>query len=183
MLISKWVRPFYTLLVVTVLLFLPAATRPAAADNGAHVYDLRATVLVANFTMHPPNPCFESIQLNGSFEIQAHIVMPPGPLSEPASEFVANLHLNAESITGTGLTSGAMYLGGQGSTAVSRFETPPTSFQFVSTFALHLSTPKLHPPGPCHVPLTFYTTIAQTDSGPQLFASLSSPTDVITGPN
>ncbi len=51
MLISKWGRPVSTLLVVAVLLFLPAAARPAAADNGAHVYDLRATVSVANFTM------------------------------------------------------------------------------------------------------------------------------------
>jgi hypothetical protein len=182
MLISKWGRPVSTLLVVAVLLFLPAA-RPAAADNGAHVYDLHATVSVANFTMHPPNPCFESIQLNGSFEIQAHIVYPPGPPGEPAPGFVANLHLNAEGITGTGLTTGTMYLGGQGSTVVSRFETPPTSFQFDSAFELRPSSPNLHPPNPCHVPLTFYTTIAQTDSGPQLFASLSSPTDVITLPN
>ncbi len=183
MLISKWGRPLSTLLVVAVLLFLPATARPAAADNGAHVYDLRATVSVANFTVHPPGPCFESIQLNGSFEIQAHIVYPPGLPTAPAPGFVATLHLNAESITGTGLTSGATYLGGQGSTVVSRFETLTTSFQFDSTFELHPSTPKLHPPGPCHVPLTFYTTIAQTDSGPQLFASLSSPTDVITLPN
>src|SRR5260370_2451716 len=162
MLISKWGCPLSTLLVVAVLLFLPAAARPAAADNGAHVYDLRATVSVANFTMHPPNPCFESIQLNGSFEIQAHIVLPPGPPTEPASGFVANLHLNAEGITGTGLTSGAMYLGGQGSTVVSRLETPPTSFQFASTFELRPSPPNLHPPSPCHSPLTFYPNRAQT---------------------
>src|SRR5258708_35080441 len=184
MLISKWGRPVSTLLVVAVLLFRPAAARPAAADNGARVYDLRATVSVANFTMHPPGPCFESIQLNGSFEIQAHIVIPPGPPSEPASGFVANLHLDAEGITGTGLTTGTLYLGGQGSTVVSSSETPPTSFQFDSSVELHPSTPNLVPPGPpCHVPLTFYTTIAQTDSGPQLFASLSSPTDAITLPN
>src|SRR5438128_2695522 len=118
MLLSKWVRPFYTLLAVAVLLFLPAAARPAAAGNGAQVYDLRATVSIANFTMHPPGPCIESIQLNGSFEIQAHIVIPPGPPGEPMSGFVAKLHLNAEGITGIGLTSGATYLGGQGSTDV-----------------------------------------------------------------
>src|SRR5689334_17187926 len=102
----KRVRPFYTLLMVVALLFLPAAVKPAAADNGARVYDLRATVSVANFTMHPPGPCFETIQLNGSFEIQAHIVVPPGPPAEPASGYVAILHLNAMSITGTGLTTG-----------------------------------------------------------------------------
>ncbi len=177
MFISKWIRALYMLLVPA-LLFLPIAN-PAAADNGAHVYDLRATVSVAALTIHPPSPCLESIQLNGSFEVQAHIVVPPGPPGEPASRFVDTLHLNAEGIAAVGLTTGTSYLGGQGSTDVSRSDTQINSILFDSAFELRPSSPTLHPPGPCRVRLTFYTTIAQTDSGLQLFASLNSPTDSI----
>jgi hypothetical protein len=180
MIINKWVRSLDTLLIVAVLLVLPTAARPAAADDGARVYDLRVTVSVANFTMHPPSPCFESIQLNGSIEIQAHIVFPPGPPVEPAPESVATLHMDAQAITGSGLTTGATYLGGPGSTAVSRFETPTTSFRFDSAFELRPSTPNLQPPSPTRVPLTFDITIAQTESEPQLFASLIPPGDPTT---
>jgi hypothetical protein len=181
MVISK---PRYSigLLLAVLLLLLPAV--PAAAGSGARVYDLRVSVPIAGDNLLPPGPCREGIHLEGSVDLLAHVVQPP-PVGD-RSAMLVELHLNAEGMTGTGLTTEARYRGGQGNTATFKFDTSDVTFRFDGMVNLRLDNPNQLPPGPCRVPKTidpcWFVTITQTDSGPRLsavmvrlFSSLPAP--------
>lgn len=145
-------------LIALTLLFGTAA--PAAARERAQVFNINASVPAENLVVHPPGPIFEAIELAGNFVVEAHIVLPPGPPVAP-QKMQVNLHLIADEITGTGMTTGDIYEGQGGGGATFHFDGPNANFSYQAAFRLHASD-ALHPPVPIRAQITFYVSIVES---------------------
>ncbi len=166
------------MLPLIALLLLGSPSRAVADQGGARVFDIRTSVPIESVEILPPSPCSEAIRVTGNFQIEAHIVIPPGSpapgitLPVPLPMHVT-LHLNADGIRGTGLTTGAPYVGGEGGTA--SLKPPNPNFSFQSEF--HLRTvpgPNQYPPDPCRIQPTFNVVMLSSAGGLNLNAALVS---------
>lgn len=160
-------RLMLVLPLVVLLLLLGEPSRIAADQGGARVFDLTTTVPVESVEILPPNPCSESIRVTGNFQIQAHVVIPPG---SPGSMHVT-LHLNADGISGTGLSTGAPYVGGEGGTA--SVKPPNPNFSFQTEFLLRtVPGPGHYQLNPCRIQPTFNIVMLSSAGGFNIEATL-----------
>ena len=172
-------RYFLGVLPLLALFVQFASASPAAASTGAYVFDTQATVSVYDLTLLPPNPCYQPVQLNGDFVVQAHLVFPPEPVYPPepviATGTIVILHLDATGISGIGLSDGTLYQGTQGKSQTFFYSTSPMLFD--AAFNLVPSEPNQAPPNPCSpVSLTFQAQLFYAgEGGYGLSVSLVSP--------
>src|SRR5574341_2318917 len=167
----RLVQRLMLVLPLIALLLLGTPSRAVADQGGARVFDISTRVPIESVEILPPSPCSEAIRVMGSFQIQAHIVIPPGsPASGPMN---VTLHLNADGIRGTGLSTGAPYVGGQGGTA--SLHPPSPNFPFQTEFLLRtVPGPNPYPPDPCRLQPTFNVEMFSSAGGFNLNATLSS---------